>query len=264
MEDSIEQLNQFPLRLNEDKSAAMKMAALNLDPKKPLGHRAYGHIAHLPGSRTGDKDKHISEGQAKICCVKARDKHDVIIVQEKLDGSNVSVAKINGEIVPLIRAGYRASTSRFKMHHLFHAWALKNKKNFEHLLEEGERCCGEWLLQAHGTKYALPHAPFVAFDLMKGQKRSTWQESRGRCEDANITYVNTFHIGGPLPIDQAIAILGKGRHGAIDPVEGAVWRVERKNEVDFLAKYVKPNKIDGCYLPEISKDIKGPIWNTHK
>ncbi len=55
-----------------------------------------------------------------------------------------------------------------------------------------------------------------------------------------------------------------GFHGALDPVEGAVWRVERNAlvnpgrsgercpVVDFLAKYVRPDKIDGCYLPELN------------
>lgn len=41
-------------------------------------------------------------------------------------------------------------------------------------------------------------------------------------------------------------------HGALDPVEGAVWRVERGGSVDFLAKYVRPDKVDGCYLPDIA------------
>ena len=50
-----------------------------------------------------------------------------------------------------------------------------------------------------------------------------------------------------------------GFHGAVDKVEGAVWRVERKESFDFLAKYVRPNKSDGIYLPEVSG--KEAIWN---
>lgn len=37
---------------------------LNLE--KPLGHKAYGSIAHLPGSRRGPADKGLSEKQASI------------------------------------------------------------------------------------------------------------------------------------------------------------------------------------------------------
>jgi len=46
---------------------------------------------------------------------------------------------------------------------------------------------------------------------------------------------------------------------ALDPVEGAVWRVERRGAVDFLAKFVRPEKLDGCYLPEVSG--AAAIWN---
>jgi hypothetical protein len=249
---------------NEDSIAAKKLAAISIDPKKPLGHRSYGHIAHLPRSRTGEKDKTISDGQAKICCKKPRDKHDIVIVQEKLDGSNVSVAKIKGEIVPLIRAGYKANTSRFKMHHLFYNWAMQNRNRFDSLLEEGERCCGEWLLQAHGTIYDLPHDPFVAFDIIEGKSRKIWNETQTRCQSYGIITANTFHQGTPLDIPEALKLLGQGKHGAVDPVEGAVWRVERMGKVDFLAKYVRPEKIDGAYLPEISKITNLPIWNKIK
>jgi hypothetical protein len=233
-----------------------------IDPKKPLGHRAYGHIAHLPGSRTGPKDKHISEGQAKICCLKARDKNDTVIVQEKLDGSNVAVAKIKGQIVPLIRSGYKANTSRFEMHHKFHKWVLEREMLFASLLQEGERCAGEWLLQAHGTRYLLPHEPFVAFDLLIGKERKTYAEVLSRCTEHGITTPNTVHVGAPIAVNHALKLIGNGKHGALDPVEGAVWRVERKGTVDFLAKYVNHNKEDGKYLPEISGQT--PIWNEVK
>ena len=71
---------------------------------------------------------------------------------------------------------------------------------------------------------------------------------------------HTVHIGGPLSIEDAMAALGtNGRHGALDPIEGAVWRVERKEEVDFLAKYVRPSKVDGLYLESVTG--QPPVWN---
>lgn len=35
-------------------------------PTKPLGHKAYGSIPHLPTSRLGPGDHHVTEGQARI------------------------------------------------------------------------------------------------------------------------------------------------------------------------------------------------------
>ena len=57
----------------------------------------------------------------------------------------------------------------------------------------------------------------------------------------------------------ALAAIKTSGHGALDPVEGVVYRVQRKGEIDFLAKYVRPDKVDGCYLPEITG--ADPIYN---
>jgi len=214
----------------------------------------------------GPGDHKCSDGQLRIATKKARDKHDIIIVQEKLDGSNVGVAKIKGEIVPLTRAGYRAETSPFDQHHAFADWVLhpKQKVRFDRLLIEGERVCGEWLMQAHGTRYDLKHEPFVAFDLMDKTERVPYDVFYIRVVTWGFVVPNMIHIGGPLSIEKAMEILGKGKHGAIDPIEGAIWRVEqykqvkkgygseRKRIVDYLAKYVRPDKKDGIYLPEVS------------
>lgn len=222
-------------------------------PEKPLGQKAYGSIPHLPGSRRGPGDYGLSESQARICTDKARDKHDLIIVQEKLDGSCVSVAKINGEIVPLIRRGYRAITSNFTQHHHFHHWAMDNRNRFLELLRDGERACGEWLMEAHGTRYNLPHEPFVLFDIIKGHERMPVNKLLTMAAVVrDFTMPKLIHMGGPISIQDVLSKLEPSGHGAIDPVEGAVWRVERQGKVDFLGKYVRPDKVDGCYLKEIS------------
>src|SRR5699024_9416400 len=109
---------------------------------KPLGRKNYGSIPHLPNSRMGPADKSCHEGQARIATQKARDANDEIIVQEKLDGSNVGIAKKEGSILALSRAGYLAETSPFKMHHYFADWVKKNEQRFSELLNNGERLAG--------------------------------------------------------------------------------------------------------------------------
>lgn len=243
-----------------------------IEKHKPLGGKSYGHIPHFPGSRMGPGDHKCSEGQLRIATERARDRHDRIIVQEKLDGSNVGVARIDGVIVPLTRAGYVANTSPFEQHWRFGEWVYTHQGRFLELLSEGERVCGEWLMQAHGTRYELRHEPFVVFDIMRGIKRATQDELRDRILPLGFIPPRTFHDGGPLSIKEALEAIKTSGHGAIDPVEGAVWRVERNAQinrssservwtVDYLAKYVRPDKVDGCYLPELSGN--GPIWNWY-
>ena len=233
-----------------------------MDNRKPLGRKSYGSIGHFPTSRLGEGDHKITDGQYRICTEIPRDRHDIIIVQEKLDGSNVGVCKVNGAILPITRAGYLASTSPFKMLHMFDKWVEDNYERFK-FLEEGERICGEWLVQAHGTRYELPHEPFVAFDLMIGEKRFNYLDFIRRTSKGNFIYPRLISYGKPVDLNWVIKRLEPSAHGAIDKVEGAVWRVEYKGEVDFLAKYVHPEKVDGTYILKDGVQLE-PTWNTWK
>ena len=233
-----------------------------IPPNKPLGIKAYGSICHLPGSRLGPGDHKLNDGQARILTEKTRDKHDRIIVQEKLDGSNVAIARVGGAILALGRSGYLAQTSKYEQHQLFADWVRRNETRFQ-FLAEGQRLCGEWLAQAHGTRYTLFHEPFVAFDLMTGSQRLPYEPFMAVVSPAGLVTPHVLSIGPPMSVAAAMAALHadgrNGFHGAIDPVEGAVWRVERKGAVDFLGKFVRPDKQDGCYLPEISG--REAVWN---
>jgi hypothetical protein len=239
--------------------------------EKPLGRKNYGSIGHLPNSRLGLGDHCVTEGQARIATIKTRDKHDRVIVQEKLDGSNVGVGRLGDAIIALGRAGYRAESSPFEQHKKFASWANDNEKRFLDILDDGERIVGEWILQAHGTKYALRHEPFVAFDLMVGSERMPFGQFMDRVRHLFVVPA-IIETNKPITVHEALRRLGEfGFHGALDPVKGAVWRVERhvktssssserKWKVDFLTKFVQPDKIDGKYFPE--KEGGQAIWNT--
>jgi hypothetical protein len=226
---------------------------------KPLGQKAYGSIGHLPHSRRGPGDHAVPLGIAKICCEKPRDRHDKIIVQEKLDGSCCAVALVEGEIIPLGRAGWTAATSPYEQHQMFAAWVRHNEDRFRALLKEGERVIGEWLAQAHGTRYALTHEPFVAFDIMTKSIRLSYDEFITRIDQKFVT-PHVVSIGSPISTAEAMLnVQQHNAHGSIDPIEGVVYRVERKGKVDSLAKFVRPDKQDGCYLTEISRQPN--VWN---
>lgn len=230
--------------------------------QKLLGRKSYGSIGHFPTSRLGPGDHKITDGQYVICTEKARDRHDIIIVQEKVDGSNVGVCRVGGKIVAITRAGYEASTSPFEMHHKFGEWVEKNKSRFE-WLDEMERICGEWMIQAHGTRYKMPHEPFVAFDVMTGEVRLPYQKFLRRIAKGDFIIPRLISYGPPVALDWVIKRLEPSGHGALEKIEGAVWRVERSGEVDYLAKYVRPDKVDGCYLVKDGQQLE-PTWNEYE
>ncbi len=239
---------------------------MKIEREKPLGHKSYGSIPHLVGSRRGPRDYGVNDGQQRICCERARDKHDEIIVQEKLDGGNVGVALKGGEVLALTRSGTLACESDFAQHVLFADWVQTNESRFRAVLREGERVAGEWLALAHGTIYDLPHEPFVAFDLMIGSERAPYDDLVERL-NGDFVLPKLLHRGAPLSVEDALQLLEPSGHGARGLCEGAVWRVERfipqrkKKVVDFLAKYVRPEKVDGLYLPQKKDDPPKPfIW----
>lgn len=231
---------------------------------KPLGRKAYGSIPHLPGSRLGPGDHHIPEGQASICTKERRDAKDTIIVQEKMDGSCVAVALLNGEILALNRAGYLAESSPYKQHIYFASYVKEYESRFRSILEEGEWVVGEWLALAHGTRYDLTFRlqdnPFVPFDIFRNGERMLWRELKERVCLNFITPV-LLGYGPPIPVDLAMQRHENTHSGAYpeDGVEGVIYRVEREGKVEFLAKWVRPDKIDGKYFPEISG--KEEVWN---
>ena len=225
---------------------------------RPLGRKTYGSIGHLPGSHANNPgDHYITDGQARIATKRARDKNDVVIVQEKLDGSCVGVALQDGVIIPLGRAGYPAVSSPYYQHTLFHNWVRINEERFRAVLQEGERIVGEWLAQAHGTRYDLGNrSPFVPFDIMTGTQRVPWGRFIVRLRDGEFKPPPTISLGRPCSIERAFEILGEhGKYGAADKAEGCVWRVERSGKIDYLCKFVRADYPTGRYL------FDKPIWN---
>ena len=231
------------------------------DRQKPLGRKSYGSIGHLPDSRIGPGDHHVHEGQARICTSKVRDRHDRIIVTEKMDGSCTAVANVDGVLVALGRAGWPAYSSKYEQHQMFARWVEEHRWRFERL-RPGERLVGEWMAQAHGTIYEKITDPWLVFDWFRdATTRASYEELSETWWDylALPRLLVEGEAGAPMSVETA---LGKARFAMNDPVggpEGAVWRVERKGEFDFMAKYVRPDKQDGIYLPEISGEEA--VWN---
>lgn len=230
---------------------------------KPIGRKNYGSIGHLPCSRMGPADHACHEGQQRIATVKSRDKHDTTIVTEKLDGSNVGIARVGDAIHALGRSGYLAQTSKYEQHQLFAAWVREREDFWRAVLAPGQRLVGEWMAQAHGTRYMLPLGPFAAFDLMEGERRLPFKELLATMNLYDIPGPKLLHIGAPISVEIAMELHGLGDHGCLDEPEGVVYRIERKGEYDFMAKWVRPDKVDGKWLPDVEGSLSPgvPIWN---
>ncbi len=131
-------------------------------------------------------------------------------------------------------------------------------------IRHGQRLCGEWLIQAHGLRYAIAKEPslFRPFDIMEGPERLPWRDFYSAVKSP-LCLVYTVSEGS-TSLDAAMKEAAATSIG-VDEVEGVVYRVESapKNssayKFEFAAKYVRHDKVDGQYLPEISG--KPPVWN---
>jgi hypothetical protein len=220
----------------------------------------YPSIPHLPGSRAkSDRSLSPESKEARLCTGEGKPVRDAgsydVIVQEKLDGSCVAIVREQGELVARGREGRLASESQNPGRQMFAAWAEDNQERIAPLVGEGEVLVGEWLALVHGTIYELSHELFVPFDLLRGPSRARTpiDELTSRLAPTGLSMPAVIHRGGPIAIDVACMLLGEhGKHGAIDPPEGLVYRVERAGKVVVVAKWVRPDKVDGSYLPENS------------
>ncbi len=236
-------------------------------PNELIPNANYGSIPHLPGSRVGSGDHTISGGQEGIVTGRiVRSKHDVITVTEKLDGSNVSVFRDSeNNLIPLQRKGYPAISSPWEQHRMFHDWVMVNQKLFD-FLEKGQRVCGEWLAQAHGSLYNLGNrCPFVVFDLREDKIRIPYSEWSYFVK-SNLPLAPLLGTGCMTTVE-ALDRTKVSLYGAVGPAEGAVYRVDTiRNKVlvhDYICKIVRTDKEDGKYLMGCNPDITEDIWNWH-
>lgn len=230
---------------------------------KPIGRKNYGSIPHLSNSKLGEGDYFITEGQERILTIKKRDKHDNILVFEKYDGSNVGVAKFNNKIFALTRSGYEAKTSPYKQHHLFSDWVYKRENMFMDMLSENERITGEWLAQAHGLIYDIKKEPIVFFDYFNSNNERILHEELGsKSIEYGIPLPRQLHEGEPILVESLLPILNEKSINikSLELPEGMVYRVERKGEVDFLAKWVRKDFKAGQFCINIEEGKL--IWNV--
>jgi hypothetical protein len=227
---------------------------------KPLGGKAYGSIPHLPGSKHTDvSDRGLDEKGAKWFTDYSSNK-DYWYLLEKLDGSSVCVADIGGSLIPLTRSGYSAKTSRYEQHQIFHKWVNENILKFNHLMD-GHKINGEWLYQAHGTRYDIfeRNQLFVAFDYFIDDIRQPYKTLVDYCREFGLCHAPILYEGhSGIDIKMANNLLGEfGKWGARELAEGCVWRWERfgceklKKYPIMMAKFVRPQKEVGKYLKSI-------------
>jgi len=229
---------------------------------KSLNVKNYGSVPHLSNSRLGSGDHYVNMGMERILTEKKRDKNDRILAFEKYDGSNVGIVKLDNQIIPITRSGYKASSSPYIQHYMFNDWVYKNISLFIDLLDNGERITGEWMAQAHGLKYNIKSEPILFFDYFNNEnKRDKYDLFKQKCDNYGLNTVRLLHDGDPIKSDKLLDKLNEKTDFMESELlpEGIVYRVERNGVMDFMAKWVRSDYIPGVFM--MGKGEHELIWN---
>lgn len=210
----------------------------------------YPRTPHLFGSRGTDDDKHLGQTES----VSFIDSPS-LIVEEKLDGTNVGIHfAASGKMVLQCR-GHEITAGMHPQYDLFKQWTMSKCDVLEIMLEDRFILYGEWLYARHSVHYrGLPHY-FFEFDIFDKKSRVFLDlETRlAMLDDTGIQTVPVLHRG-PASEDELRALIGPSAFDSVFPnpltgqddnlMEGLYLRTEEASHVTGRAKIVRPEFIE--------------------
>lgn len=206
----------------------------------------FGHISHLTGSKLiDDEDKLLSEEEQNKYTLSKRDRNDLVIIFEKIDGMNAGVIKKNGVLYPINRKGYDTRNMGLinpDLELLGNEWAKwvdAHYLKYDSILEEGERLVFENCILQHTLQYKFKCEPvflLAKYDVKNKKINHTQLTSLATKND--ISQPPVLNIGVAIPPQLIIQQYPKGIIGVHGLMEGIVYNYEHNGEHESCAKFV--------------------------
>lgn len=211
---------------------------------------------HLHGSvqnPNSDKDEEVSHSDL----LKMAHKGSRLVLQEKVDGANVSV-HFEQEWDPVLqkRSGIIAQGERHAQYNVWRDYVMEHMESLFSLLSTRYCLFGEWLWNLHGVSYDTLPAYLLIFDLYD-KENGQWL-SRTRVESLIEPFGEEFHLVPNLAtfdlldktiaanLDQRIkALLIRKSHYSPENQEGIYVRLESEEEVVYRAKVRRDTFVAG-------------------
>ena len=120
----------------------------------------YPRTPHLFGSKGTDDDRHLGEAESRKFIA-----DESLIVEEKLDGTNVGIHfSDTGELILQCR-GHLITEGMHAQYDLFKQWAVVQRHVLESILINRLILFGEWLYARHSIHYRKLAHYFFEFDI---------------------------------------------------------------------------------------------------
>lgn len=209
----------------------------------------YPRTPHIAGSTGTSDDKKLGPEDTEAIL-----SNPSLIVEEKLDGTNVGLHFANGKLVLQCR-GHEITAGMHPQYDLFKQWATVKQNVFAEMLGDQYIIYGEWMYAKHCVHYQeLPHY-FFEFDMLDKEAGEflTLNRRLELLEDTGIETVPVVHQG-EIKLKKLLELVSKSQFGAKfehpnstkvdDLVEGLYLRTEANEKVTTRAKYVRPEFIE--------------------
>jgi len=145
-----------------------------------------------------------------------------VILEEKLDGANVSLWLEDGQVACGLRSGPGAMDRAGQLGPL-RAWAAQHDEALRRALGECEAIYAEWLLLSHSLGYDRLPSYLVVLDLWRPDGFATPDERNRVCATAGLPTPPEVWRGTPGSVAAIEGRLGPSSFGP-EPMEGLVVR----------------------------------------
>ncbi len=210
----------------------------------------YPRTPHLFGSNGSGDDKHLSQRESLDFLANVS-----LIVEEKLDGTNVGIHFTSAGRLVLQCRGHEITTGMHAQYDLFKQWTMGKRPAFEAMLGDRFLLFGEWLYARHSVHYrALPHY-FFEFDVYDKQ-RQVFLDMNSRLKKLEGTGILTVPVihRGPATAKDLSNLVGPSRYdsrfenpltGRTDNLmEGLYLRTEADGYVTGRVKFVRAEFVE--------------------
>ena len=210
----------------------------------------YPRTPHLFGSKGTDDDKHLGEAESRAFIA-----DDSLIVEEKIDGTNVGIHfSDSGEMILQCR-GHLITEGMHPQYDLFKQWAAVKRPVLEEHLQNRFLLFGEWVYARHSIHYRKLTHYFFEFDIYDKQHNVFLDLERRLTllEGTAVQTVPIVHRGrvdrgdletliGPSQFDSHFENPFTGHPD--NRMEGLYLRTESAGAVTGRAKFVRPEFVE--------------------
>lgn len=245
-------MNLFDTSLSNLKSTQLPTVPTvkNLARDDPMGiskgdFHKYPRTPHLAGSQGTTDDKHLGSVDTQKMV-----SDPSLIIEEKLDGTNVGIHFAEGQLVLQCR-GHEITAGMHPQYDLFKKWADAKQGMLRETLSDRFVIYGEWMYARHSIWYrALSHY-FFEFDILDKQ-RNLFLDLASRIELLEGTGIKTVPIlhRGTIRLNELPELIGRSQFDSQfenpvtgqtdDLMEGLYFRTESDGIVTARSKFVRP------------------------